>query len=199
MPRIKKIQNPTDIIDAAFDIIDKEGFSEFSARKLAGKLKVAHMTVYNYFSRDYILGAVIKRGFILIHHLIDNKIIRHLKEKKEPIEIYLIIAENLMLFSKKHGNLYSYMFNEESTGAINNPSIRRQYFSGAEMLRRHIPQGIFDEMKNDSSLYLLLVNGLILAYLTERHGMTEELYLYNARRSFEMILGQYRKKLRDAV
>jgi len=193
MPREKKIPNPTDIIDAAFNIIDEEGFSTFSARRLAARLDVAHMTVYNYYSREYILGAVIKRGFILIHQLIDNKIIRHMKENRDPVEIYLIIAENLMVFADKHPHLYRYMFQEKSTGAITNPSIKRQYFSGAEILRKHIAEEQYEALKNDSYMYLLLINGLIITYLTERHGMTDDLFEYNSNRGFEMILGQYRR------
>ncbi|MBI9109378.1 MAG: TetR/AcrR family transcriptional regulator [Spirochaetales bacterium] len=199
MPREKKIPNPVDIIDAAFDIIDKDGYTAFSARKLAARLDVAHMTVYNYYSREYILGAVIRRGFIIIHKLIDNKIIKHIKQNNDPVGIYLIIADNLMQFAKDHPLLYRYMFQEESTGEINNPSLRRQYLSGSAILRRRIPQDIFDDFKNDSYLYILLINSLILSYIEERHGMDENTYDKNIKRSFEMILGQYRQKLRDAV
>lgn len=194
MPRVKKIPNPSDIIDAAFDIIDTESFSEFSARKLAAKLNVAHMTVYNYYSREDILEAVIKRGFVIIHQMADNEISHHLQENKEPIEIYLIIAGSMFSFAKKHKHLYRYMFQEESTGAKKDPSLRRQYLSGSTILKDRIPENVLDDLKNDSFLFMLLINSLILSYLEGRHGRDESVYEKNIKHSFEMILGQYRQK-----
>ena len=192
MPREKIILNPEDIIEAAYEIIDTEGYGGFSARKLGAKLHVAHMTVYNYFSRDDILGAVIDRGFGEIYKLTDRVISEHLQHKSEPVEIFLIIADKLLEFAKEHPHLYKYMFQGEHENIETKPETRKHYSSATDKLVKSLPDADQTELRQDSYIYLMLINSLIISVLSKRHTMDEERYNYYSKRSFEMILGQYR-------
>lgn len=51
------------ILEAALDLLDREGLAAFSMRRLADELGVGTMTVYGYFrSKDELLDALVDRG-----------------------------------------------------------------------------------------------------------------------------------------
>ena len=55
--------SPTLILDAALELLDRDGLDAFSMRRLATELGVGTMTIYGYFrSRDELLDALVDRG-----------------------------------------------------------------------------------------------------------------------------------------
>ncbi len=194
MAREKVIVNPTKIIDAAYEIIDTRGFGDFSSRKLAASLGVSHMTVYNYFDRDEVLGQVITRGFQQIHNLMDDEIMNHLEAGKEPVEVYLILANKLVQFAKTHKSLYIFMFTKQSTITARQPEVKRHYYSAEELLTQYLPAEVHSDFRKDSNLFFLIINAIILGYLDGRHNATEESCRSDIERSYHKLLGAYRIK-----
>ena len=87
--------------------------------------------------------------------------------------------------------MYEYMFNNRSTADLKNLDLEQQYSSGFEMIRGFFTANEQEELKIDTYLFLVLLNGLIAAHISGRHGMTSELFDTYLKKAFERILGKY--------
>jgi AcrR family transcriptional regulator len=191
MGRERIITDTSLLAGTAFKIIDEVGFGNFSARKLAGVLGISHMTVYNYMDREELLNQVVIQAFSIMNGNIMPHVEECKTEHRDPNRIFSVIADELLVFAKTHQNIYKFVFLERIGAARDDPRLRALYMSGMEWVRDAIPADRFDSMYNDVYLFLVLINGLVLAYLNRQNDAAEAMCRNNMARAFKLILGHY--------
>lgn len=191
MGRSKRVADPGDIVQAAYELIDREGYENFSARKLAQNLGVSHMTLYNYLAFGEILDGVIARGFEEILGNIRPRIDAEVKGPRQPCALYRIIAAELLEYAKRRPQLYRFIFQSGFGPTTGDPEVRRLYWSGIDLVRGLLDPVRHEDLRRDGFLFLVLVNGLILAFLSGRHGMDEGSCRRNIEWGYSRILGGY--------
>lgn len=195
MGRSKRVADPGAIIEAAYDLIDREGYESFSARKLAQNLGVSHMTLYNYLAFGQILDGVTARGFEEIIGAIRPRIDAEVKGPREPCALYRVIAEELLEYAKRRPGLYRFVFQSGFGPTTGDPEVRRLYWSGVDLIGGLLDPVRHEDLRRDGFLFLVLVNGLILAFLSGRHGMDEGSCRRNINRGYSLILGGFCERL----
>ncbi len=191
MGRERVIENPVAIVEHAFDLIDQDGFGQFSTRRLAGRLGVSHMTLYNYFDRDEILKRVIELGFERFNERFLPVAEPELRSCGAPACVFRIIADQLVEFARDHTRIYRFMFQGGASELTRDPRISSLYTSGVDLVKFALPAELQPQLRKDAYLFFVLVNGLILAWLDERHGTTLETCRANITRAHDLILGSY--------
>lgn len=191
MSRDRVINDTRQLVTIAFRLIDDEGYEHFSARKLAEVLGVSHMTVYNYMGRDELLNEVIIMGFDILY----KGIMPHVEASKtkggNPCSIFLGVAEELLSFAQQHQNIYRFMFQNSIGLQREDQRVRRLYSSGIDLIKESLPAELRETIQTDVYLFLVLVNGLILGYLGQRHSATAAECRANMARAHELLLGMH--------
>ena len=102
---IEKIKES--IISRAVDIINSEGFSHVTMRKIASKMNMSATNLYNYFSnKDEIYINILIRGFRLLY----EKLKSVYDEKNEPLEKGKKFIMAYLSFGIENYNYYEIMF-----------------------------------------------------------------------------------------
>lgn len=188
MGRDRILEDPAQLVDKAFELIDSEGYERFSARKLAGNLGISHMTVYNYMGRDQLLQEVIIKGFSVLNERILPHASDCISGSGNPLRIFTIIADKLLDFAKAHENMYRFMFQTRLGLNLDDQRVRKLYSSGIELIKDLVPTEQLVSVQRDAYLFLVLVNGLILGYLAQRHSVTDEHCRSNIARAYALIM-----------
>lgn len=178
MARNKVLKSRDEIIDIAFEIIDKERSPALSARRLAKELNISFMTIYNYVENiDEIKKEVILRGFQILNEKIYKAIIKNnLDLNKMDIKHYcLTVSKEIYNFSKKYNGVYKLMFINGETKIYKDPEVAPFY--------KHYTQVINTKSKNHKEntktlhMLYLIIHGLIRENIFGHKNYTEEEYL----------------------
>lgn len=188
MAREKVISDISSLVTGAYELIDEGGYANFSTRKLADRMGISHMTLYNYTNREEVLKQVVEKGFALFHKDYLPPALTLLEETKSSALFFRILADQLYLFALKNTNLYRFMFQDPASSLTRDPRISRLYTSGVDALSRIISEDKIEALRRDAYLFFVLINGLIIAHLDRRHNTTEEDCLTLMRRAWELIL-----------
>ena len=191
MGRERAIEDPATIVEHAYELIDEEGYEQFSTRRLAVRLGVSHMTLYNYLDRDEILKRVIELGFARFNGRFLPLAEPQLQRCGGPECVFRIIADQLVEFARDHTRIYRFMFGGTASELTRDPRISSLYLSGVDLVKETLPTDLEPQLRRDAYLFFVLTNGLILAWLDERHGTTLERCRENIDRAHELILGSY--------
>ncbi len=108
MPKTTKITKDM-ILDAAFDIVRKNGFEGLNNRTLAKKLNCSIRPIYYQFTNTEQLKSELVRK---IEKYFYNFLMAH---KDNEIPIYKQIGLNYVMFARKEGKLYQILFMRESS------------------------------------------------------------------------------------
>ena len=191
MGRERAIEDPATIVEHAYELIDEEGYEQFSTRRLAVRLGVSHMTLYNYLDRDEILKRVIELGFARFNERFLPLAEPQLRDCAAPGCVLRIVADQLVEFARDHTNVYRFMFGASASELTRDPRISSLYLSGVDLVKETLPTDLEPQLRRDAYLFFVLTNGLILAWLDERHGTTLERCRENIGRAHELILAAY--------
>jgi len=113
MARKKVICSKNQIFETSFNLVNNEGETALSARRLAKELAISAMTLYNYVENiDMIKKEVIIRGFNILYKEIYNKLNDVKNENgKMLVKLYCqIIANVLYVFSIEYKEIYLLIF-----------------------------------------------------------------------------------------
>jgi len=95
------------ILDEALILISKEGYDNFSMRKLGQRLGIAAKTIYNYYaSKDEIYLYVLKSGFDQLYEEMSKKI----SAINDPFEKLCELKNTYIHFGVNKSNYYDIMF-----------------------------------------------------------------------------------------
>ncbi len=95
------------ILKEALDIINRDGFEGLSMRKLAGRLGVKAVTIYNYYAnKDDLYLAVLTRGFQMLY----GECRRVYDSTGSPEENLQAMIRAYLQFGLEHPHFYNLMF-----------------------------------------------------------------------------------------
>lgn len=117
MGRNKVLYDKQQIIDIAVMIVEEEGIEVLSARRIASKLGVSSMTMYNYVSNiDEVKRELMIRGYNeLFHNIIQKLALKEKKDRSGVAAFIKIYAEQFYEYGEKHRNLMKFMLGEGYT------------------------------------------------------------------------------------
>ena len=105
---IKEIEKIRDLIlEKAIEIINADGFSGVTMRKIASRMEMSATNIYNYFAnKDEIYINILIRGFRMMYENLQSVYDGH----KDPIARGKKIIEAYLFFGIKNYNYYEIMF-----------------------------------------------------------------------------------------
>ncbi|HZK44456.1 MAG TPA: TetR/AcrR family transcriptional regulator [Syntrophomonadaceae bacterium] len=95
------------ILDTTIEIIDQNGYDNFSLRKLAARLGITSTTIYNYYSsKDGIYLAVLTKKFAELY----NRLLEGYNSGTNSMDKLKLILHEYIKFGITEANFYNIMF-----------------------------------------------------------------------------------------
>lgn len=115
MGRGKKIVDIDLVIEEAIALIEEGGVEEFSTRRLAARLGISAMTLYNYYeNRNAILKGALSKGLTLMWSGLDAEVEAWRSGGGSSIGSYRILAEHLLAFAQTRPSLCRFVLTESA-------------------------------------------------------------------------------------
>ncbi len=113
MGRGKKIVDIQLVVDEAVALIEDGGVEEFSTRRLASRLGISAMTLYNYYeNRGAIVRGALKRGLSLLWEGLSDEVENWRAEGGDPLGAYRVLANHLIAFALARPRLCRFILTE---------------------------------------------------------------------------------------
>jgi AcrR family transcriptional regulator len=113
--RGKKIVDIELVVEEAIALIEEGGVEEFSTRRLASRLGISAMTLYNYYeNRGAILKGALRKGLAIIWDGLEAEIGEWHARGGSAIGAYRVLADHLLDFSIARPNLCSFVLTESA-------------------------------------------------------------------------------------
>jgi len=190
MGRSKKIVDTNVIVDKALDLIESNGYDQFSTRKLAVELGISAMTLYNYFeNRDAIITQVIIKGFDSFWSGIPADLENYSRKTGNPLRVYNLLTEYLISFGRSRPHLYTFLFNSNLTHLQSDPEIYSRYASVFLFVQSYSrPGASLDLIHSDLYMFQVLANALVLNAINGRSNMSPERFRIYIARAYELYI-----------
>ncbi|HOX49274.1 MAG TPA: helix-turn-helix domain-containing protein, partial [Spirochaetales bacterium] len=128
MGRTKKIVDKSVVLEASLDLIEREGIEAFSTRRLAARLRISAMTLYNYYeNREAILREVALRGLSDFLASLAAELGRHPEVGRAPLLAYKLLAAEFMRLGKERPRLYLFLFDSGLEELRRDPEVAKYY------------------------------------------------------------------------
>jgi AcrR family transcriptional regulator len=102
---IEKIREQ--ILERAMEIINAEGFTGMTMRKIASRMEMSATNIYNYFAnKDEIYINILIRGFKMLYETLQSEYDAH----QDPIQRGKKIIQSYLFFGIQNYNYYEIMF-----------------------------------------------------------------------------------------
>ncbi len=184
MGRGKKIVDIELVIDEAIALIDEGGVEEFSTRRLASRLGISAMTLYNYYeNRGAIVNEALKRGLGMLWSGLPDEIAAWREKGGHPLGAYRVLAEHLLGFALAKPLLCRFIL-AESAGtdwSDHDSAIERMLGDGIDRAERE------EGLRRDIYLYELVAFALALKVIGG--GETRERYRELVGEAYSRLLG----------
>jgi len=163
MSRERFFEDEHQIIDAAIDLISEVGYEKFSTRKLAARLGVSPMTLYNYFTnKEEIVHASVRMAYKKAFGAIQNDLKEYFeKESSCPLLAYVEIGRRLLVFSKQYPQIYSLVFVNFAPCSDLSPFIECYESTFQNVLKQLIDKNMEKELRRHIYLFQVLVAALV--------------------------------------
>jgi AcrR family transcriptional regulator len=181
--RGKKIVDIELVVDEAIVLIEESGVEEFSTRRLASRLGISAMTLYNYYdNRGAILKETLNRGLDLLLEGLPAKVVEWRGLGQEPVGAYRVLADHILEFAIARPYLCRFIITE---GAGTDWSalegrIERAFGDAANSMR-------LESRRSAIYLFELLVFALVLKVIGG--GESPERYRELVAEGYELLLG----------
>ncbi len=117
MGRGKKIVDTDLVVDEAVALIEEGGVEEFSTRRLASRLGISAMTLYNYYTnRDAILAAALAKGLRMLWEGLPGQIEALRSEGANPLGAFRVFANRLLSFALERPRLCRFVLSGGAGG-----------------------------------------------------------------------------------
>ena len=187
MGRGRKIIDIELVVDGAIALIEEGGVEEFSTRRLAVRLGISAMTLYNYYdNRQAILTGALHRGLGLLWEGLFEKITAWRASGGNPLGAYRLLADHVLAYAIAHPRLCRFILTEGATGdwKVRAGQIERIYGPGGK------GEGLLSEpLRQDIYLFELLIFALTLKVLGG--GESAERFRELSTAGYEKLLGLY--------
>jgi AcrR family transcriptional regulator len=187
--RGKKIVNIELVVEEAIALIEEGGVEEFSTRRLASRLGISAMTLYNYYeNRGAILNGALRKGLSLMWVGLEAEVGEWRSKGGSAIGAYRILAEHLLAFALARPRLCSFVLTERAGNDWRafDIEVDKLCRSGADKLPERSPETVRAEY-----LFELLVFALALKVIGG--GETAEGFRLLMDEGYERLLSGYDK------
>jgi AcrR family transcriptional regulator len=155
--RGKKIVDIELVVDEAVALIEEGGVEEFSTRRLASRLGISAMTLYNYYeNRGAIVRGALKRGFALLWEGLSDEVETWRAAGGSSLGAYRVLADHLIAFAVARPRLCRFILTEGASDDWSSPDGYIERICGAGLGERS------EALKRDIYLFELVVFSLAL-------------------------------------
>jgi AcrR family transcriptional regulator len=164
MSRERFFDDRQHIIDAAVSLIAEIGYENFSTRRLAAKLGISPMTLYNYFeNKEEIVQATIADAYAKVLSAIQNELKEYFEgETACPLKGFVEIGRKLKDFSLQYPKMYALLFIMDLRPYNNHPSIQSRFeYAFRKTSERLLDKSIEEELHRHIYLYEVLAGALV--------------------------------------
>jgi AcrR family transcriptional regulator len=186
--RGKKIVDIELVVQEAIALIEEGGVEEFSTRRLASRLGISAMTLYNYYeNRGAILKGALRTGLVLLWKGLDEEVASRRAQGGGPLCAYRVLADHLLAFAQARPSLCRFILTESAAidwSAIDS-RIEQICAEGADWagIRRS------DRLRRDIYLFELLAFALALKVIGG--GESPDRYRELTSEGYELLLGRH--------
>lgn len=192
MGRGKKIVDRGVVIEATVALIEDQGFEAFSTRRLAARLRISAMTLYNYYDNR---EAILKEAAISCLDRFFSDLAAEVGSsedaRRNPLRSWKIYASKLREFARTRPFLYLFLFDSTIE------EIRKDQagVSWDERLFASLGLGTvnLEALRRDVYLFELLVNGLAISALRGKGSPDDEEHLACVDRAYSLLLAPYER------
>ncbi len=177
-----------DIINAALEIAESEGWETVSTRKIADKVEATTTPIYHYFgSKEGILEKIQLEGFRRFREVVTAGA----SSSADPAEALLDIATNTFRFASESRQLYKLMFNLDGVYCSSKPKeeIKATTKILMDVLKKITPSDVLDNFMS----YWALTHGFITIGLTNDLGTDIKSMESVYRNSVKRFIGSIRR------
>jgi AcrR family transcriptional regulator len=186
--RGKKIVDIELVVREAIALIEEGGVEEFSTRRLASRLGISAMTLYNYYeNRGAILKGVLRTGLGLLWMGLDEEVAAWRGGGGSPLGAYRVLADHLLAFAQARPSLCRFILTESAGvdwSAIDG-RIEQICAEGADWAG--VPRT--ERLRRDVYLFELLAFALTLKVIGG--GESPERYRELTAEGYELLLGRH--------
>ena len=189
MGRGKKIVDIELVIEEAVALIEEGGVEEFSTRRLASRLGISAMTLYNYYeNRGAILGEALARGLKLLWEGLPEKVAKWRAAGGKPLGSYKVLADHLLDFAIARPYLCRFVLTEGagSDWTARDSQIELICGPGEGLAGGSTSTG---QVRHDIYLFELLAFALALKVIVG--GESAERFRELISEGYDRLLGQY--------
>lgn len=184
MGRGKKIVDIEVVVDEAIALIEESGLEEFSTRRLASRLGISAMTLYNYYeNRRAILEGALNKSLALMWEGLDGKVAAWRAQGGRSLGAYRVLSDHLLAFAQARPSLCRFILTERAgfDWAADDGTIER--------ICRDSEGGARPErLSRDIYLFELIVFALALKVISG--GETPERFRELVGEGYELLLGR---------
>jgi AcrR family transcriptional regulator len=186
--RGKKIVDIELVVEKAIALIEEGGVEEFSTRRLAARLGISAMTLYNYYeNRGAILKGVLRNGLKLLWGGLDGELAAWRSQGGSPLGAYRVLADHLLAFALARPKLCNFIITESAgvDWSANDSQVEQIIAESVDLAA--LPRT--DRLRYDIYLYELLTFALALKVISG--GETAERYRELIGEGYELLIGRH--------
>lgn len=190
MGRDRKFDDPTQIVEKALSLIERDGYGAFSTRKLAAELGMTAMAVYTYFpTKDDLLKAVVVRGLDdFVRGFVGY--FQSSGGQGGQLRGFRILADWMAGYARAKGRLYEFLFFAQLPRIRHDPEVlERLRFPFANALRMRSDPDFIERYVRHIRLHQYAVNALIVNRLRSDGELDEKDFAEMADLAYRTILG----------
>jgi len=185
--RGKKIVDIELVVDEAVALIEEGGVGEFSTRRLASRLGISAMTLYNYYeNRGAIIREALAKGMGLLWEGLPAKVEDWRAKGGSRLGAYRVLAEHLLAFAVARPQLCRFILTEGAGGDWIAKDGRIERICGPESSGEDAESAV---IRRDIYLFELLAFALALKVLGG--GETAERFTELVGAGYELLLARH--------
>jgi len=196
MSRERFFEDERRIIDAAISLICESGYEKFSTRRLAARLGVSPMTLYNYFSnKEEIVQITVSTAYEKAFEAIQNDLRDYFeRESACPLLGFVEMGRKLLAFSRQYPQMYALVFVMSCAPYSDQASIVECYnYTFKRVLERLVDRDIEEELQQHIYLFEVLVSALVRNIYNKRGPTDEETFEVNLLLAYDKLLKPFEK------
>lgn len=196
MSRERFFDDRSRIIDEAVLLISEVGYENFSTRRLAARLGISPMTLYNYFeNKEEIVKATIDDAYSKTLAAIQNELKEYFESgEKCPLKGFIEIGRRLKDFSMKYPKMYALLFMMDLRPFYHYSLIKERYeYAFQKMAERLLDKSIEEELHRHIYLYEVLTNALVRNFHSGRGPADEEAFEAHLALAYDRLLKPFEK------
>jgi AcrR family transcriptional regulator len=188
--RGKKIVDIDLVVDKAIELIEEGGVEEFSTRRLAARLGISAMTLYNYYeNRGAILKGVLHKGLRLLWEGLDAEVAVRRSQGGSPLGAYRVLADHLLAFALARPKLCGFIITESAGMDWSADDSEIERIIAAQADQSAVQRT--DRLRQDVYLYELLAFALALKVVSG--GETAERYRDLVAEGYEQLIARHER------